>query len=469
MPVNLRVTIGTVNYTDYLHVTASKVSSPGVIAWQTWLDVPVTNYNLIIPGLDPEVYYVRFYDSPDDSSLGTLVSELLVNALTGETLFERRFYTVDGAGPGDPGDGESVIQDDYLIGKTVTGVFKEGFRHYIPDVEYTFDIDLGEIEVINSVVFSSGEVVTVELKYNSGVQPGGGGGGLYSGTVDVTETTRTLLTDDLEKRVRLLGAASTQVVTLPLLSGFVAEKGFFFDNTVGGVPVQVKLIFSGTDKVKYNGFNAIDESTPTLFSEFWVSRGETLRLQKLDDDYWEVIGEYKGTNVGERFDAGFGKHPNTIPEDGRILDAADYPRLWWWINNILPANHKFTYDVDLAYTGIHAVVNNFRRGQFCIDTSGTKFRMPWTTNLVSKGLSNFTSFGSDPNRSVDYPGGVQPAQVGEISITIKKGDGYTGSVATPGRFAPGQSSNPQQDDVLVVNENKENTVVNNGVIFLRRI
>lgn len=469
MAVNLKVTIGTVNYTDYLHVTASKVSSPNTVAWETWIDVPVTNYNLIIPGLDPENYYIRFYDSPDNSSLGAIVSELIVNALTGEYIHERRFYTVDGSGDADPSDGDTGIQDDYLIGKNVTGVFKEGFRYYVPDVEYEFDDTAGGISLLNSVPVASGEVVCVELKYNVGVPSSGGGGGLYDGEIELTGSEETLTTDDLSKRVKLLSSGGAQTVILPSLATFVTGRGYFFDNTVGGGALQVRILFDGSEKLKYNGFNAIDEAAPMELTEFWVSRGETLRLQKMNDNFWEVIGEYKGTNVGERFDAGFGKHPNTIPEDGRILNVADYPRLWWWINNILPANHKFTYDVDLAYTGIHAVVNNFRRGQFCIDTSGTKFRMPWTTNLVSKGLANFTSFGSDPTRSVDYPGGVQPAQVGEISITIKKGDGYTGSVATPGRFAPGQSSNPQQDDVLVVNENKENTVVNNGVIFLRRI
>ena len=138
MSVNLKVTLGTVNFTDYIHVTASKVSDPSTIVWEDWIDVPVTNYNFIIPGLDPENYYVRYYDAPTDSSLGTLQSELIVNALTGEFLYERRFYTVDGPGDYDPSDSDTGITDPYLIGKNVTGVFKEGKRYLDPESEFTF-------------------------------------------------------------------------------------------------------------------------------------------------------------------------------------------------------------------------------------------------------------------------------------------------------------------------------------------
>ena len=68
MAVDLDVVIGTVSYTDYLHVTAAKVASPTVVEYETWIAMPVTSYTLVIPGLDPEIYFITFYESPDNGA-----------------------------------------------------------------------------------------------------------------------------------------------------------------------------------------------------------------------------------------------------------------------------------------------------------------------------------------------------------------------------------------------------------------
>lgn len=463
--INLKVTLGTVNYTDYLHVTASKVSAPNLILWEDWIDVPVMNYNFIIPNLDPENYYVRYYDSPNDSSLGTLVAELVVNAITSEVLYERRFYSVGGAGEHDPAPGSTSLEDPYLIGKNVTGVFKEGFRYLWPDVEYSFDSDVGKINILYGVALAKDEVFIVELKYNVGVSSAPPAAPLpFTTTIDVEDAEYVLSTDEIDCRLRCAGLGSVQSIELVSLASIPEGRGWYLDNSSKGVAVQVKILTKGSDKLRFTGFMTGDD----LFSEIWVSKGDQFKIIK-SDGVWEIIGDYKGMNVGERIAAGFGAHPNTLPENGSLIDGDEYPRLWWWLNNVLPANFKYQ-SASVTDVGFTHTAN--RRGQFCLHPTLKKFRMPDTTGLVDKGLASFDTFGSDvTNRPVDYPGGFQAEMVGKHTHPFKPGrNGGIDSNPNGGGIRQ-NNTNPFtfNDGYVLENSGTQNRVDNNGVIFLRRI
>jgi hypothetical protein len=464
MSVNLKVVLGTVNYTDFLHVTAAKVSSPSTVVWETWIPMPKTSYTFVIPGLDPENYYVSYYESPDDSSLGTLQTQLIVDALTNEVKAERRFYTCGGGGTYDPVEGAMSITDPYLIGKNVTGVFKESFRYYEPGTEFSSDNTVGTVSMLNNVAFALSEKIIIEITYDTGISTtSSSGGGLYTGITTVTEGARTLTTDEINTRIRCLGTGSTQVITVCSLSAISTDKGYYFDNSVGGTAVQVKILFSGTDTLRFNGFN----SSSILFSEFWVSRGEHLLIRKFVDDsgtaYWEVIGDYKGVNVGEKVTLGYLSHPNVLPESAGWYDGDEYGRMWWWLNNVLPAIHRYTASSTDP-------VDSSRAGQFALDPTLKKFRMPDSRYMSEKGLNNFDVQGlPDVLRPVNYPGGFQANQVGQITVAINKGDGYTGHAISTNRMAPGQASNPQPTDYIIVNQGAKNIVDNIGVIYARRI
>lgn len=472
MSVNLKVTLGVVNYLDYVHVTAAKISSPTSIAWETWIDTPVSNYAFIIPGLDPENYYISYYDSPDDVSLGTLITQLVVNALTGETLYERRFYTTDAGGPVDPVTGDSTITDPYLIGKNVTGVFKEAFRYFDPAMEFTFDDTTGIIRVTNGTVFDTGEKFIVEIKYAGASAAPSSGIFLYEGTLNIPELSRTLLASEINSRLRLTGTATSQTITLPALTSISTGNGFYFDNSVVGTAIQPKILVNGTNRIRFNGFRPAG----ILFSEFWVTAGEHLKLVKYDDSYWEVITDYKGTNVGERFAATHPNHPGTLMEDGAEYSADVYPRLWWWINNVLPVTMYVTDE-----SGTH-IAN--RRGQFLIKPIARVFRMPNTQGLVDKGLLDFVTYGSgsDVNRPYNYPGGIQNEAIGDHIHQDIEGDSGSHGAATSalsglwrwmvgfGDTAHGTATNSKTGAVTrSPGDLTKNTVDNNGVIFLRRI
>ncbi|RYY14473.1 MAG: hypothetical protein EOO04_30150, partial [Chitinophagaceae bacterium] len=377
----LKNTVGTVNFVDWLHVTCSKVSSPGIILWEDWFNTPVSNLNFAIPVADADNYYVRYYDAPTNASLGTLHLELIIDAATNQILFERRWYLVGGPGTYDPAAGTNTITDPYFANKTIYGVFKEAFRYLKDGDEFTFDNTLSEIEIISGSVFSPGERVMVEIKYAAAQTTTTASGGLYTGSIEIPEQERTLLVDELNARVICAGSAATQKILLPMIANVPDEAGFYIDNSVKGTSIQPVIACDGTDKILYNGFMAASD----LFDELWVSRGEHLLIRKRAG-FWEVITDYKGTSVGEKVTTGYKGHPNILIENGQLIDGDEYPRLWWWLNTILPASHK--YSTDTVVNGGFAHTPSMR-GQFALHTTLKKFRMPNTTGLTEKGLYNF--------------------------------------------------------------------------------
>jgi len=109
------------------------------------------------------------------------------------------------------------------------------------------------------------------------------------------------------------------------------------------------------------------------------------------------------------------------------------------------------------------------QGLFIISITKQKFRMPDTQNLSEKGLKSFSSFGGDGTRGYDYPGGFQDAQVGQVTVSLQKGNGYTGGTPNANWFAPGDPSHNQGTDNIVINSGKENIIKNFGVIYFRHV
>ena len=455
----IKNTVGVVNFTDWLHITCSKVSEPGTIIWEDWVDAPISNYNYSIPVNDAENYYIRYYDAPTNSSLGTLHLELIVNALTSDIVFERRWYLVGGPGDHDPENGDTGLTDPYLINKTVYGVFKEAFRYFKPSDEYTFNELTGEINVINGTQFNTGERVMVEIKYSVASQSSITASGLYTFTIEAEDQTYTIDPADQNCRIVCAGSASTQKLLLPLLSAVSEGSGYFIDNSIKGTAIQPAILCNGSDNILFNGFMFGDDH----FSEFWVSRGEHVLLRKRNG-FWELLTDYKGVHVGEKRTVGFKSHPTILTESGQLIDGEEYPRLYWWIKNVLPGTHKYTDDGILGGGWSH---NLNKTGQFAIHSTQKKFRMPKTWNLSERGLANFESYGSDTaNRFWDYPGGWQNEMVGPHKHTFDPDTqpGYSDNANDRVVTIPGHSSKETG-----LNSGTEQRVKNNGVIYGRFI
>lgn len=468
MAITLNVTLGTVNFNDYLHVTAAKVSAPGSVVWETWIYVPVSSYNFVIPGLDPEIYYISYYDAPTNTAMGTLVMQLQVNALTGEFVTERRFYKV-GSGIGNaPDDGDLSLVDNYLIYKNVTGYFKQGNTYLEPGTEYTFDTITGTITLLTDV-FNMDERIVVEITYAVG-SVAGSGNPYYNGNIDVTAATYTVLTTNKRKRHRLVGTAPTQVLTLPSLAGLSADDFYIFDNKCGGMAVQVKLLTNGSDSLTYNGFGLPSND----FAEFWVSQGESLTLAKAGSQ-WELINDfYPGVNVGRYVTGGLYTQPGLLPRDGAIVyDGEEYPRLWWYLKNLLPNTH-YVEDANVTNPG-YTNPTASKQGLWVLHPTLKKFRTGNWQGLHERGLKDFDSYGGDTDRPYDYPSGFQADAVLSHGHTISTSNSgasssdttdpvrssQVGSVSTRGSAGAGKT--------IGLTGASENRVKNAGVIYFVQI
>lgn len=419
--INLKVTLGTVNYTDYLHVTAAKVGNPGLVLWETWIDVPVTNYNFIIPNLDPENYVVNYYDAPTNMALGTLRAQLIVNALSPETAIEKRYYKTNRGLRGDPANGDSIIYDPYFLYGEVTAVFQENFRFLEPltewDMTSVFDTEVGDtLSFLNGHTFFEDEVIMVEMKLPVGSVAATDAGSLYAGVVNVTAASYTVSALDKGKRHRLVGTTAAQVLTMPTLASMPEDGFFLFDNGVGGVAVQPRIIFPGVDVVKFNGFNTASSN----LDELWVSRGKQLLIAKVQGN-WEIILPFEGTNVGERVALQYVGHPNVVIEDGQIggdaLDGDEYPGLWWFLTEVLPADHQVIDDNVVLTSWTHAANAPGKQGLFARHSTLKKFRTPNTQGLSEQALNNFRTYGAATNdgRLYNYPGGKKNESIPEHS------------------------------------------------------
>ncbi|RUP39768.1 MAG: hypothetical protein EKK63_09015 [Acinetobacter sp.] len=417
--MNIQFVLSGVNYTDYLHVTATKIAT-NVKVWEAWFPAPFTSLVFQATGLDADNYRIDYYDAPDDSSLGTLVMSETVSGLSSAYEYEKRFYEGGALPSGASIDvTNQVITDPYLAGKEIHAVFAEGFRELEVDDEYETNSADGEITLLGTRVLSYDEklLVTIRNKVGNGATASNG---LYTGTLNVSEATKTLANTDKNKRIRLVGTLSKQVINLPALSSISVDDGFYFDNACGGTAVQPKLLANDTDRIRFNGFNAASNE----FAEFWVGRGEFLLLRKFDDDYWEVITEYKGVNVGESFLANHANHPNTIPGNGNAgqvaLDGDEYGRVWWWLNNVLPSNNKISSSSvnSLSYTHPANEV-----GKWVVHPSLKLFRPPNTQGLTNKMLDSFSnaSINTTAGWLNGYPGGYQQEMVGPHTHNINIG------------------------------------------------
>jgi len=468
MAIPVQVILGAVNYTNYLHVTVAKVASPSTIVYEEWIPAPFTNHTLVFNVPDPDVYYISFYESPDNVSLGTFRSQGYFSALSPEYAYEIRFYEIGNLPSGATLDvTEKIINDPYLVGKTIEQYFKENFRPLEPDVEIGFTAATGDMTLLTGGTFAPGEKFVITIKYSVGTVASSSGG-LYTGNLDVTAATYTLLAADKNKRVRLKGSAATQVITLCSLSLLTVDDGFYFDNSVGGTANQVKILIDGGDRIYYNGFMIGSDE----FSEFWVSKGQHLLLRKYDSDYWEVITDFKGVCVGEKVTVGLKSHPLVITENGQLMDGDEWPLMWWWLNNVLPSSHKYVTDTVTGSFTADAT----KPGQFALHSTLKKWRMPSTGGFSEKGLADFETYGGDTaNRPVDYPGGFQDEMLLAHSHKVKTGGASGG--ADPGKSLVRQSYNGDAYQVgassggpyIESTGGAQQRVKNIGVIYGRRM
>lgn len=465
----IRLSIATVNITNDLIVIARKTTTPLVTEAQEVYNAPhPTTRNIVLPAsgdIDPVIYYVDFYESSDGVSLDLLLSSFQYDLKNNIIISERRFYTVGGGNPTDPAPDQKILSDPYLDGKTISGVFKEGYRYLKPNTEGLPEWDPytgGGIELRDPYIFSNGEVYIIEISYLVNQSQASGSGGLYTG-VELIDASTTLNSGHRNKRLRCEASANNVlVVNLESLSA-VPDGTYYHFTSNGGLQNQTRILPDGSDTIKYNGEN---------YTEISFGKGEYIRIVKTGS-FWEAELTHPFVlQVGERFSATLKDHPSCKPEDGELYDGDEWPRPWWWINNKLPSTHYIVDDnvIDPGYT--HPAD---KPGLFVKHSTLKKFRMPNTQGLSERGLELFNTYGTNYDRDYDYPGGYQGDQVGEFDLILNSAPIFRKSGTNNtivGLGTGGSNPDPAVATITVVypniNSGDENIVENFGVVYMRR-
>lgn len=409
--------IGGSSLTGHLLIIAKKTTTPLVEEDRLHFAPPVPNpLNTFFDNLLPVPHTIDFRDSPDGTALGTLLTTFLYDVKNRRAISEKRFYRVGGTGAHDPAPGTADIIDPYLDGKTIGGVFKEGFRYLIPEEEWT-DYSGGGVSMLSGYLFAEGEVVSVDINYMDDV-PNAADLADIPGYKLVTENT----TFDATFRnceIEVIGDGTRVTLTLEVITGIPEGTGYHI-TSFGGNQYQTKIVTQSGNLILFGNTN---------FTQIVLGQNEFVKLRKRGTQYRVIECSAGLSMVGERFTATTINHSNALPEDDRIVSGDDYPRLYQWLQLYMPSSHKIS-TTDALLAGFSRPTD--KPGAFIITTDSNRFRMPNTQALVDKGLKDFDTYGADTARLWDYPGGLQNDQVGP----------HYHDTAVQNKDAPGSSINP---------------------------
>lgn len=456
----IKLTIGQVNITNYLIIVARKTTTPLVEeAREAFAPPHPATQNVVVPAvgdIDPVVYYIDAYESSDGVALDLLLSQFVYDLKNRIVIAERRFYVVGGPGANDPAPDQQILTDAYLDGKTISGVFKEGFRYLRPDTENIVEwepVTGGGIELQGDLFFSGGEVYVVEISYLAD-QTQVASGGMYSG-VELIDTDTTLSSSYRNKRLRCHSAASNKLVVTMESVALVPDGTFYHFTSNAGMQNQTRLLPAGSETILYNGEN---------YPELSFGKGEFIRIVKVGSIWEAEMAHDNILRVGERFAGTWKDHPSTFPENGALFDGDEWPRIWWWISNKLPSTHKITDD-NVINGGYSAPTD--RRGQFVVHSTLKKFRMPNWQGGTERGLADFATYGTDASRNYDYPGGFQDEMVGPHTHPLPRDASGTDDIQSL-VITSNADEGITSASLTGNNTGTENRVRNFGVIYLRR-
>jgi hypothetical protein len=469
----VNLTIGAVNITNYLIVTIAKTSAPNVeIAREVYAPGSLTApTNVVVPSsgsIDAAVYYVTYRESTDGVALGMVLGTFVYDARNKKPLSETIFYLGGGARDVDPDANQGILIDPYLDGKNITKVQKEGFGPLVPP-SYDFkQYDLhagGGIELLNGLVFTVNEIISVEITYALvSEDSSGNGANMYNGTILLINNTP-LTPTHRNKRLKCETSADRMLITLEDIT-IVPDGTYYYFNSNGGNQHKVRIIpYQVGQQIAIDG---------ALEDEISIGNGEFARVEKYGAT-WEVTCFSPAlVQVGERIAKGVKAVNNALPEDGSLHDGDVEPRLWYFINK-LPVTHVVTDDQVIINGYTHPVG---KEGMFVKHSTLKQFRMPNSQGWYYRGLKDYSTYNSDlTNRPIDYPGGTEKGRVGPHThpvpvpkgLTSKTQDGY-------GRFVMGNDGNEPVDGPTLGtsvpsgtgSDAADNIVKNIGEIFQRR-
>lgn len=360
--------IGQVNIIDYLLVIC-KNNAPTFteVARQSFPGPQPANRNIEFDNLGDGVYYFDFRESSDGIDLGILMATFTVDVKSQTILLERRFYLTGGTGPHDPAADSNQINDPYLDGKTISGVFKEGFR-YLVSPDYTYNeytlVPGGGVQLTGGKTFAMDEVTAIDISY---INSSSGSGSSVSFPQDFILKTADFTFDSsyYNNVVEANKSATILTGTMPALST-IPDGTKFGINTHSGTQRYFTLQLAGGDYclVGANHRNTvyIGKGEEVVFQK----KGLYLRVVSWNGD-WRRVGECVSQDTPPL---------NSFAETGFWALFTDYPRAFYWYVNEL--------DPSVLGTATYPAIPSFsNKTKWIIDSVNARMWVPDTRSLFN--------------------------------------------------------------------------------------
>lgn len=355
--------------------------------------------------IDPGTYIVKIYQSVDGVTLGTIQHDFWIDANTNQIISERIFFMVDGPDADDPANGTVDYINAYLNGKTISGIFQEGFRflqdgiEWIPRTGGGFTLQAG-------LVFNQYQVWSVDVAYTVSATPVASND-IY-GNIIAVPGNLTIGATHYNASLYCNCAATTQTITLPFSATIPDGKAFLIIHD-GGNQINVAIKTQAGELFRFRG------ADKTIIH---LGVGESIKFIKKGTKFYCIDDKGQWNRLGEQVAAEIVIQNSLVMDGATTYDGLVYLRAYDFIANNIPGAQKTDFATWAAS----------KQTLYAIDTTAKTFKTPNRLNMSTRFVK--TVGGSDASRPDNVPGGYQADKVGPHVHTFPIGNG-TGPTKMP--------------------------------------
>lgn len=287
---------------------------------------------------------------------------------------------------------------------------KRGMQPLIALLPDSSNSAIAEYEILDAGGFKllqSGDELVLDERFSLNIFSligGGTGGGtttlsFITGKKVVTTNVTLDAATEMNKIIQCRGTSSALTITLPSIEDIAVNSLIPIETSVN----QAKPVTIATTGGQYIYLNSTSKTSICLMP------GEVVWLYR-DEDGFYIINDF-----ADRYrklakpEASYKAELNQLVCKGQLLNRADYPRLWEYIQTL---GSSFVSDATWSTTS--ATISGRTvpfpyRGCFSSGDGSTTFRLPDLMNMFLRGVK--TETGSDAERHLNKPGGYQDATV----------------------------------------------------------
>jgi len=342
---------------NWLVVAIYKASSPMVVeAYQSFPAPHVTPQDVTFTGVDPEVYYVKTYESVDGTPAGTLRHDFIYDPSFQVAEIREDLFLQVGITPGMVA-GTTTYDDVTLDGWTYSIELRQSYGTLQPTVDWDYTATGWKL-LMPDYVFQPEEVYVLRFypkitTFTPIVQTAN----LFSNYKIVT-TDEVLLPADIGKVILIQGASTSLTITLPLVADIIALKPICLISN-GGSHINANIVTQGGDVVQMLNSN-LSTITMGQSEQLWLMLVDTYYTVPFSQGGFNTVGQIVNDYVTNRL--------NTIFAAGQLLSRATYSRLWAYVQ---------TLDASMLVSDANwsnVVLNN--KSRYSTGDGATTFRAP---------------------------------------------------------------------------------------------